>query len=160
MKTIIVDVPKYRMPQNIGRQCTFIVVRKVCIIMCLCRCSFQRQQYAILPSCHDNHVVRRPPYLNLSIQHVNRMALLSNVHKKQQVPLQLRKIENIMQKKFQDSKQFEHDGANSYRFENRSIYKAYCTIYIFIQLFKEVSLKIHVASCTNIKQPNIFPRRK
>jgi len=40
IKIIIIDVIKYSMPQDIGWQCTFIMVREVCKIICLCRCSF------------------------------------------------------------------------------------------------------------------------
>lgn len=52
------------------------------------------------------------------------------------------------------------NGANFYIFETRSICKVYYTIYIFIQFFKEVSLKIHVASGISVKKPNISPGRK
>jgi hypothetical protein len=33
-----------------------------------------------LSSYHDDHVVKTPPYFNLSIKHVNSMGLFSNVH--------------------------------------------------------------------------------
>jgi hypothetical protein len=122
------------------------MVSEVCKILCPHRCTFQLQQSFILPSCHDDHVVGRPPYFNFSIKHVNNMALLSNVHKKQQVRLQLREIENIISKKIQVSKQFDLDGANSRRFETLSFCKVHYTLYIVIQFLKEVSPKIHVAS--------------
>jgi hypothetical protein len=69
------------------------------------------------------------------------MDLLLNVHKRQFIP-QLRKIMKIMQNKIQEFRQLEHDDANSHRFEIGYINKTYYTIKIFIQLFKEVSLKI------------------
>jgi hypothetical protein len=106
--------------------------------MCLCRCPFHLQQFIIPPSYHDDHVVGRLPYFNFSIKHVNEMALLSNVHKRQQVPLQLRKIKKIMQKKIWESKQFEPDAANSCKFETGSIYKVQCTLDIVIQFFKKI----------------------
>jgi len=63
------------------------------------------------------------------------MALLSNVHKGYQVPLQLRKIE-IMQKKIWESRQFEPNGANYRRFDIALIYKIYYTLYSSIQFLK------------------------
>lgn len=84
------------------------------------------------PPCHDEHVVETHPYLNFSIKHLIKVTLLFNVHKRQQVPLQLRKIENVIQKKSQKSRKFELDGSNSQSYETSSIYKVYCTMYIII----------------------------
>jgi hypothetical protein len=76
MKIVTIDVPKYSMPQETRRQCTLIMVIKVCIILCLCRLPFQLQQFVILPSYHDDYFVRRPCYFKISIKNVNGMALL------------------------------------------------------------------------------------
>jgi hypothetical protein len=135
-KPIIIDVPKSSMPQEARRQCTSIMVRKVCRILCPCRSPFQLQQLVIFPSCHDDHVVKRSLYFNFPIKCVNGMALLSNVHKRQQVPQQLMKIKNILQKKIRESTQFKPDGANFCRFKTGSICKTYCTINIFIKFLK------------------------
>jgi hypothetical protein len=48
---------------------------------------------------------------------MNRVALLSNVHKEQQAPLQLRKIEYIVMKKILESRQIKPNGAHSRRLE-------------------------------------------
>ena len=112
-KAIIIDVPKSSMPQETRRQCTFIMMRKVCIILCMSICLFQLQQSSILHSCHNNHVVGNLPYLNFATKDMNRFSLRSNVYKRQQVPSQFRKTEHIMQKKIWESRQFHLDGANS-----------------------------------------------
>jgi len=91
---------------------------------------------------------------------MNRVALLLNVHKRQEVPSQLKKIEHIMQKKIRESRQFKPDNVDSRRFETSFICKINYTIYIVIEIFKEDSPKGHVACCTCVKQPCISPRRK
>jgi hypothetical protein len=63
------------------------------------RCPIQLQQSSIFYSGHDNHVFIILPYLKFTTEHMNKMALLSNVHKGQQASLQLKKIEYNVQKK-------------------------------------------------------------
>jgi hypothetical protein len=57
-------------------------------------------------SYHNDHVVRSISYFNFSTKDMNRVALLLNVHKIQQVSSRLRKI---MQKKIWESEQFKPD---------------------------------------------------
>jgi len=94
-------------------------------MLCLHKIPFLFQQFIILPSYHVDYVVKIPPYFNFPIKCVNRMVLVLNVHKRQQVPPQFRKIDNIMQKKIRESKQFEFDGVDTSGFEIGSIYKLY-----------------------------------
>ena len=135
------------------------MLRVVCNILSSCRCPFQLQQALIFPYSHDLFVVIGCSYLNFPIKYVDGMALLLNVHKRQQVSLKLWKVENILQDQIKNYRQFKLDGANSFRFEVELICKGHYTICI-VKIFKKTFYKCHVASSTSVKQPSISPRCK
>jgi hypothetical protein len=52
-----------------------------------------------IPFCHENHVVRILPYFNFSTRTYEQSGLVVGCAQGTKIPLQLRKIEYIMQKK-------------------------------------------------------------
>ena len=156
--TIIIDMSISISPQETRWQSRFFMLRVVCNILSSCRCPFQLQQALIFPYSHDLFVVIGCSYLNFPIKYVDGMALLLNVHKRQQVSLKLWKVENILQDQIKNYRQFKLDGANSFRFEDGLICKGHSTIYIVIKIFKNIFYKCQVASSTSVKQPSIYPR--
>jgi hypothetical protein len=66
-------------------------------------CPFNIQQYYILHSYHNDHVVIICPYFMFDIEDINTVTFLSNVQKRNQVPSEIRKINNNMEKKIQES---------------------------------------------------------
>jgi hypothetical protein len=134
------------------------MIKVVCNILCMGRCPIQLQQSSILNSIHNKHVIRILSYFNFSTNHMNRVGLLSNLHKGQQAPFQLRKIEYIVQKKISESMQLESNGSHSRGFEVRIFCKIHYAIYIFIEVFEKISLECHVRGFTYAKKPCIFPR--
>jgi hypothetical protein len=135
-------------------------MREVWSSVCMGRFPIHFQQSSIFHSGHEKHIVRILTYLNFTTEHMNKVALLSDVHKGQQSYLNLWKIECIVYKKIWQSRQLRHDGVHSRGFETWSMCKLHYSIYIVIKLFKEVSLKFHVGGHACVEKTCISQRRK
>ena len=98
------------------------------------RCPFHIQQYFILHSYHNSHVVIICTYFRFDIEDMNIVDFLSNVHKRKQVPSKIRKIDHIMEKKIQESGKFNPHNDNYQGFETWFIHKIKYEIYTFTEI--------------------------
>jgi hypothetical protein len=67
-------------------------MREVCNSVCMGRCPIQLQQSFIFHFDNNKHVIIILSYFDFATDHMNKVALFSDVHKGHQAPLQLRKI--------------------------------------------------------------------